>query len=149
MGEFKMAAAAIIDARISLVRPLVSNSDPIAAVDSGNHSERWAAVIDELLRIRKFESDWDGLGAEAPNAALVDRAIQWIQTMQGWGHALPPVRAVPGPVGDIHLVWGGPAFYLTAELCESNKVAWLLQIPGQPVRQWRTDAESAWLVQGE
>src|SRR5579883_1470220 len=62
----------------------------------GDPKERCDALIDELLRIRNFQDDWDAEGSEAPHPALVDGAITLAQCLKGEGY--PPADRVVASV---------------------------------------------------
>lgn len=60
------------------MRPTFQPFEDIGSYGADKEEDReraWEATIDELLRIRKLEDDWDGEGTLAPNSALVDGAI--------------------------------------------------------------------------
>jgi hypothetical protein len=106
-------------------------------------------MIEELERMRGLENDWDGQGALALDPANVDQAIAWVREMRRWHKALPPTRVLPGTLGEVVLEWRGEAMHLAAEISTSARVEWLLNVPGQPIKQWETDARGPWIVRGE
>lgn len=64
----------------------------------------WQSAIDELLRIRNLNDDWDGEGTEAPPPALVDGAITLAQHLQAEG--VPAAeRVLAGVNGTIYFEW--------------------------------------------
>src|SRR5438132_2167422 len=69
----------------------------------------WSTSIDELLRIRNLEEDWDGVGAKAPPTATVDSAIRLAQILktqqQGILWRAAPCRVVPGRTGTVIFEW--------------------------------------------
>lgn len=71
--------------------------------------KQWRAAVDDLLEIRRLESNWDGEGAVAPVPELVDAAIKIVKQRM---HGLPPSRIVPVNDGSISLEWefGGGYF---------------------------------------
>jgi hypothetical protein len=148
-----MSLPSLADARISLISPLVPAVQPAAAtsasVPSAAAAAPWDRLLDDLLRVRALEDDWDGQGASALDPANVDRAIAWVQQMRRWEHALPPARVVPGVTGELILEWQADSFYLTAELCRPDRVEWMLALPGQPTRQWETEGAQTWFVAAE
>jgi len=138
------------DAQIGLIRPLVpvdetTGSSP-PALAATEVKDAWQRTHDDLLRLRNLEDDWDGQGASAPNPANVDAAMAWVQRMRRWERALPPARVVPGVLGQVHLVWQHGSLYLDAEISDAQQVEWLLSLPPQPARQWKTDLAQTWLV---
>lgn len=75
----------------------------------------WAAVIDELLRIRTLEDDWDGDGTVAPDPALVDRAITLARSFQAKGDA-PPDRVHASVNATVYFEWHTPLGYTEIEV---------------------------------
>lgn len=70
----------------------------------------WSRVVDELLRIRNMENNWDGEGTDAPHPALVDGAITLAKTLQAKG--VPPSTRVHVSVnGTIYFEWHTPLGY--------------------------------------
>lgn len=103
---------------------------------------RWRELIDELLRIRTLEEDWDGDGAARPRSELVDTAIAWIQRMtQIDPRAIPPSYVSAAPGGEIVLVWQTEGFHLEAEVVEPNEVEWMTCEDGTPATHDLTDAD--------
>jgi hypothetical protein len=75
----------------------------------------WTQLIDELLRIRNLEDDWDGEGTEAPHPNLVDAAILLAQGLAASG--LPPAERVIASVnGTIYFEWHTPFGYEEIEV---------------------------------
>jgi hypothetical protein len=64
----------------------------------------WESSIDDLLRIRKLENDWDGEGSEAPNKALVDNAIALAQFLKGRDYP-PPDKVIASVNGTVYFEW--------------------------------------------
>jgi hypothetical protein len=69
--------------------------------------------------------------------------------MRRWRHALPPTRVTPGTLGEVILEWRAESLHLVAEIASPAQVDWLLNVPGQPIRQWQTDARSPWIVRAD
>jgi hypothetical protein len=146
-----MSASVLPDPRFSLTIPLVPANDT-----TNDHSTRspedeaqWERLLNELLRLGKLEHDWDGQGAEAVAGTNVDRAVHWVKEMRRWQRALPPSRVLPGTTGEVILEWRAPSFYLAAEISTPAQLDWLLDLPGQPLQQWQTDARGPWIVLAE
>jgi hypothetical protein len=136
----------VTDARISLASPLV----PVAVDSQPSAMEiRWDQSLSSVENLRRLSNDWDGQGARAPEVANLDQVSAWIQEMRHWRHALPPTRVSPGTLGEVILEWRGESFYLVAEVANPTQVDWLLNAPGQPIRQWQTDARSPWIVRAD
>lgn len=77
--------------------------------------QAWDQLIDELLRIRHLEDDWDGEGTEAPHPALVDGAIALAQCLQAMGKQ-PADRIHAGVNGTVYFEWHMPLGYLEIEI---------------------------------
>jgi hypothetical protein len=64
----------------------------------------WNVLIDELLRIRNLDHDWDGEGTEAPDPMLVDGAITLAHRLKLQGY--PPADRVHASVnGTVYFEW--------------------------------------------
>ena len=80
-----------------------------------NTGRSWSATIDELLRIRTLEDDWDGEGTDAPHPALVDGAITLAQTLQARG-VTPPDRVHASVNATVYFEWHTPLGYREIEV---------------------------------
>jgi hypothetical protein len=69
--------------------------------------------------------------------------------MRRWQRALPPAFVVPGVTGEVVLEWHSASFRLAAEISTPSRIEWLLNVPGQPIKQWETDARCPWIVRAE
>jgi hypothetical protein len=83
------------------------------APDAPAHT--WGSLIDDLLRIRHLEDDWDGEGTEAPHPALVDGAITLAQSLEASGYP-PADRAVVSVNGTVYFEWHTPLGYQEVEV---------------------------------
>jgi sulfur carrier protein ThiS len=83
--------------------------------DEQARAETWHSLIDQLLRIRNLQDDWDGEGTEAPHPALVDRAITLAQYLQANGFP-PAERVIAGVNGTIYFEWHTPLGYQEIEV---------------------------------
>lgn len=84
-----------------------------AAEDSPAHT--WAQLVDDLLRIRNLEEDWDGEGTAAPHPSLVDGAVTLAQTLEARG--TPPADRILASVnGTIYFEWHTPLGYEEIEV---------------------------------
>ena len=150
-----MAVPTLADSRISLLSPLVAVTAPCESggvtevAQRAGTDEQWNRILNELLRLRGLENDWDGQGILALACENVDAALRWMTEMRRWRQALPPCCAVPGTAGEVVFEWRGDAFQLAAEISNSEKIEWLLNIPDQPLKQWETDARCTWIVRSE
>lgn len=77
--------------------------------------KNWSPIIDELLRIRSLNDDWDGEGSEAPHPGLVDGAIALVQTLQGKG-VDPPDRVHASVNATVYFEWYAPWGYYEVEV---------------------------------
>jgi len=75
----------------------------------------WKKVIDELLRIRNLEDDWDREGTEAPYPSLVDRAITLAMDFEALNNP-PAERVLVSVNGTIYFEWHTPAGYQEIEV---------------------------------
>lgn len=139
--------------RISLASPLLSELKAVEPGPEGGSSPAgeasWDRLVEELSRLRGLGPDWDGQGALAPEPANVDQAIAWIGEMRRWRRALPPTHVLPGTLGEVILEWRRGPFHLVAEISTPARLEWLLNLPGQPIKQWETDARGPWIVRME
>jgi hypothetical protein len=139
--------------RISLASPLLSEPESVqpSSVDASSPAGEasWDRLLGELSRLRRLEQDWDGQGALALDPANVDQAIAWVREMRRWRRALPPTHVLPGTLGEVILEWRRDSFHLIAEISTPTRLEWLLDLPGQPIKQWETDARAPWIVRVE
>lgn len=101
-------------------------------------TKAWDAAVDELLRYRMYDEDWDGNGAAAIPPELVDSAIRLCTRFRRDG--LPPPSCVlPGVNGTVVLEWTTPGERLKVEVIEPNLAEALRSFSGEPIRmiQWR------------
>jgi hypothetical protein len=127
---------------VRLIAPLLPNgakADPEAVRNGGTNSDAWERLREELQGVRALGDDWDGQGAEAPSAANVDWASDWVRQMRRYPQAIPPSRAVPGVSSEVYLEWRGASFYLVAEISSPARVEWMLSVPGEQNRHWVTE----------
>jgi hypothetical protein len=148
-----MPPSVVADARISLANPLLSELRAVEPSPECTASPAveasWDRILDELLRLRRLDQDWDGQGALAPDRAHVDLAIAWVNEMRRWRRALPPTHVLPGTLGEVILEWRRDSFHLVAEISNPVRLEWLLNLPDQPIKQWETDARGPWIVRTE
>ena len=97
--------------------------------------EGWRAAIDDLLKYRGYADDWDGGGAAAVPADLVDSAILLAQRLQRDGSP-PPTCTIPGVNGTVAFEWVIPGGRVEIEVVEPFLAEVTEALPGQPVRRW-------------
>jgi hypothetical protein len=74
-------------------------AETVNAVDTD-----WSPIIDELLRIRTLENDFDGEGTEAPPKKLVDGAIELAMSLRSIGER-PPERVLASVNATVLFEW--------------------------------------------
>src|SRR5262245_49726642 len=137
-----MSTSLLASPDVRLIAPLLPNgakADAESAASSGTNGEAWDNLFEELRRLYALGDDWDGQGAEAVSAAVLDWTSNWVREMRRYPKAIPPSRVVPGVAGEAYLEWQGPSFYLVAEIGSPARVEWMLSIPGGPNRHWVTE----------
>lgn len=88
---------------------------PRALITPSSCTEVWRPLIDELLRIRMFQDNWDGQDAVGPSNAIVDTAISLAMRFQR--DEFPPAdRVVAGPSGTVYFEWHSPRIYMEVEI---------------------------------
>ena len=75
----------------------------------------WERVIDELLKIRNLQDDWDGEGGIAPLPGMVDFAIALAISDRDRG-APAPDRVHAGVNATVYFEWHSPAGYCELEI---------------------------------
>ncbi len=145
-----MSAPTQSDSCLSLTAPLV----PIGVVPDSNgksaaREAQWDSLCDQMVRLRDLPLDWDGQGSLAPDRENVEQASRWLADTRRWPRSVPPTCVTPGTSGEIAVEWRQNAFQLIAEIAAPDRVAWLLNLPGQPMRHWATDLRAPWMVLSE
>ena len=147
-----MAPASRYETEISLFSPLVAAATPANGGEGDNScatDASWDRILNELHRLWNLPDDWDGQGAQALDPGNVAAVERWLQEMRRWRQALPPTRVGPGTTGEVILEWRGQGFHLAAEISTPDEGEWLLNVPGQPIKQWQTDTRCTWIVRCE
>jgi hypothetical protein len=85
--------------------------------------DAWRRVVRALEPIRRLQDDWDGLGAAAPSAELVESAIQLTNCLE-WADYPTPTTVAPTPAGTILFTWDGPV-YLELEVTSPYRAEWM------------------------
>jgi len=125
--------------------PGVDGATPVSIL-SVPVQEAWDHLVDDLLRFRLLNEDWDGQGAEAPKAAIVDGVLEWVRQMRLYPQAITPVRVVPGVAGEVYLEWQNPSLCLTADVSDPAHAEWTLIVAEHPARHWVTDLNIPYFV---
>src|SRR4051812_11420687 len=85
----------------------------------------WEQREAELLAIRKFQDDWDGFGAEAPDPNLVDVAVAFLEELCRRDPSDPPMRVTLSPDGFVAMEWQKGDNFLRAEVATDSAVEWM------------------------
>jgi hypothetical protein len=94
----------------------------------------WPQRLDDVLALRNLHDDWDGQGAEAPDPAVADGALEFARDFQA--AQLPPAdRVIAGVNGTIFFEWHGSGGYLEIEVTASDRAE------GRAVRKGSVVAE--------
>jgi hypothetical protein len=91
----------------------------------------WEECFRRLQKLRDLQDDWDGQGAEAPPADVLDGAVRLAQAVRRHGSP-PPCRVVAGVNGTVVLEWQFGAIYSEMEFIGPDKVDLTVLVPGQP-----------------
>ena len=81
----------------------------------------WETVIDELLRMRELQDDWDGEGSIAPEKALVDDVTSYTYWRKK-ENELAPARVIATVNGTICLEWTINGLFIEYEFVEPDRV---------------------------
>lgn len=95
-------------------------------VDSG-----WAKILASVEAMRTLTDDWDGDGATAPRAGVIETARELL----GYLRAIPlpcPMTTGTGPTGSILLVWERSGRYFEIEIVAPGQAEWFRSEPGAP-----------------
>lgn len=90
-----------------------------------DESSGWDRIVDDLLRIRMFDDDWDGEGSAAPNVATVDSATSLAQHLR---HRLAqPDRVNASVNGTVNFEWYRDDGFLEIEVSRPDQaeVRWI------------------------
>src|SRR5690606_1627870 len=93
------------------------SSPESAAIDA------WKEIETNLLALRRLECDWDGLGASAPDPAIVDSALAMLAREKARG-TLAPRRVNAGPSGEIAIEWQSQGVIVQVEIWEPGRAVW-------------------------
>ena len=102
----------------------------------GDDSENWQRRIENLEAFRTYQDDWDGQGAEAPTAELVQSAIHLASILRQ-AKIDAPSCVVPGVNGTVVFEWQSEdGAYLEIEITEPYRADACLILPGGPTEHW-------------
>jgi len=80
----------------------------------------WDSIIDELLRMRELQDDWDGEGSVAPEKALVDDVTSYTYWRKK-ANELAPARVIATVNGTICLEWTINGLFIEYEFVEPDR----------------------------
>ena len=75
----------------------------------------WKDLVDDLLRIRMLNDDWDGQGAEAPHPDIIAGAITLTSYLKARNYP-PADRVIAGVNGTVYFEWYSPEGYQEIEV---------------------------------
>ena len=81
----------------------------------------WDSIIDELLRMRELQDDWDGEGSLAPEKALVDDVTSYAYWRKK-ENELAPARVIATVNGTICMEWTINGLFIEYEFVEPDRV---------------------------
>ena len=97
--------------------------------------DRWDTAGAELASMGWLRDDWDGEGAKAPPASVLESAIHAFRKFQEAG--LPaPSSIVASPNGAIVFTWETATAYREAEISQPGRISWMSERDGRPTRHW-------------
>jgi hypothetical protein len=111
--------------------------------------EAWTKCTDALDAIEQLKEDWDGLGASAPDSAVVRSAKSFLALSQRQQPSLPPTRVLASPDGSVVMEWQNDSSILEVEIEEFGRAMYTLELAGQRPRFWSapfaaTGPETTW-----
>jgi hypothetical protein len=114
---------------------------PTSVVEAGPYNrasgdihaiQAWIERELDLSTIGKFQNNWDGFDATAPDPVVVSNAISFLRTLRERQPANPPIRAVISPDGLIAFEWLEGNNFIRAEIENSTEVEWMIAGPDRP-----------------
>jgi hypothetical protein len=117
----------------------MATSDSVSPEESGN--ARWHQARRKLLELRSLKADWDGLGGEAPDPAVVDWAVDFLSALRNRVATAAPDRIILAPDGAVVLEWQSGSERVQAEFCEVGQVEWMYSRPQRDAIHWLESQE--------
>ncbi len=99
-------------------------------------ARKWAKTHIELKRLLLLRDDWDGEGAKATSADIIDSAHALLKSLYSPHDA--PARVVANGDGGIHIEWQSGNQVLLVEISSPYKGLWIKSAPGVPGLSWET-----------
>ena len=105
---------------------------------SDNADERtWARRWREIEAISRLGDDWDGEGARAPTAAILNTARRLLGQMSEDGDTAPSSITVSSD-GTVIIAWKRLGAYREAEVERAGIASWMERQAGVPTKHWTT-----------
>jgi hypothetical protein len=92
--------------------------------------DSWERTIKEIMALSRLGDDWDGLGALAPTAAVLDSATAVVKWHQANGSP-EPTRVVAATDGGVIIEWQHDDFYADVEITKPYHARWMLRVKGR------------------
>ena len=112
--------------------------EPSISVDA-RIGEEWRNRKNELLAFRRYRDNWDGFKAEAPDPAVIDTAVGYLEKLKRDFFSSPPARVAISPDGLVALEWNWSGDFLRAEICSNDQITWMLALSNHQTLFWDTD----------
>jgi hypothetical protein len=101
----------------------------------------WESTIQKILEFQNLRDDWDGLGAVAPSAELLQSAIRLAYLFHE-KQIDPPHCVIPGLDGSVNFEWQAPDGTIAeVEIDRPLHAEVMLMEPGKPARFWTLPTE--------
>jgi hypothetical protein len=122
---------------VSLHHGIAGNRDRRTAEEAG----AWEPAVKKLVSFQDLGDDWDGLGAVAPSAELLDSAIG-LAYLLSEQDVNPPHSVIAGINGTVTFEWHEPdGSYTEIEIGRPFFAEVMLIQPGQPAKHWTLPTE--------
>jgi hypothetical protein len=103
---------------------------PVIPPSNGVRSN-WDNAIAKLHSMFSLGNDWDGMGAKAPPAPLINGAIELAEQLSARRIGVAPTRVAATPCGTVVLEWQQPNLYMEVEITEPNSSDWMFIPDGE------------------
>ena len=101
----------------------------------------WDDISAEIQALAKLREDWDGMGASAPDPAVVDSAVEWAAAVEQSVGAVVPSSVSAGPGGEVILTWQRPGIYREVEFSRPGVAEVFSRVDGLPPEQFEERGE--------
>lgn len=105
--------------------------------------KNWIERERDLVRIREFGDDWDGLDSDAPDNDVMNRADLFLRILKDREPGNPPMRVTLSPSGSIAMEWLVGNSFIRAEIGDSDEIDWMLAVPGLPT-EFKVESLAPW-----